>query len=90
MFILLFIIFSELTPQLIDQVKQEIRKNLSVRHVPSVIMQISDVPYTLTGKKIEMAIKKILNKEPFVIQRESLRNPEAIDLFEDLIKQGKL
>lgn len=72
------------------QVRAEIRNKLSARHVPSLIMPIGDIPYTLTGKKIEMAIKRILNKEPFVIQRESLRNPEAIDLFQDLMAQGKL
>ena len=47
---------------------------------------VTDLPYTLSGKKLEIPIRKILQGEPFdtVISVDSLRNPEALDYFKNL------
>ncbi|KAL3899981.1 MAG: hypothetical protein SGCHY_001660 [Lobulomycetales sp.] len=45
---------------LVKRIKVEIRRLLSPRHVPAVILEIADIPYTLTGKKVEVAVKRIL------------------------------
>eukprot|EP00794_Sanderia_malayensis_P014109 gene14109-15583_t len=46
--------------ELVKQVKTKIRESLSARHVPEVIRPINDIPYTTSGKKVEVAVKKIL------------------------------
>ena len=59
------------------------RSQLSARHVPSLILPISDIPYTLNGKKVEVAVKKILaGKE--VGNKGALANPESLDLFTNI------
>ena len=51
--------------------------------MPSLILPISDIPYTLNGKKVEVAVKKILaGKE--VSNKGSLANPESLDLFTNI------
>ncbi|KAL5265159.1 hypothetical protein ACHWQZ_G006042 [Mnemiopsis leidyi] len=73
----------KLTEELIKEVKLSIRSRLSARHVPSVIMEIADIPYTINGKKVEVAIKKIVSGEK-VGASGALRNPEALDLYRDI------
>ena len=68
---------------LIDKIKQTIRKNCSPRHVPSIIMQIKDIPYTISGKKVEVAVKKIIDGED-VTNRDALANPDSLDLYKDI------
>ena len=51
-----------------------IRENLSARHVPEKILKIDDIPYTASGKKVEVAVKRILNGQD-VQQRGALVNP---------------
>ncbi len=65
---------------LINAIKARIRELLSPRHVPALILPISDIPYTLTGKKVEVAVKKIINGQP-VKSTTSLANPESLDLY---------
>lgn len=65
---------------LIGKIKSSIRSNCSPRHVPAIIKQVSDVPYTLNGKKVEVAVKKIIHGED-VLNRDALRNPESLDQF---------
>ncbi|MFQ6677156.1 MAG: acetoacetate--CoA ligase [Fidelibacterota bacterium] len=74
----------ELDEKLVDQIKTNIRINCSPRHVPAIIKMVEDIPYTLSGKKVELAVKKILHGEP-VINKDALANPEALDCFKDLI-----
>lgn len=57
-----------------------IRENLSARHVPEKILKIDDIPYTTSGKKVEVAVKRILNGDD-VQQRGALVNPESLDLY---------
>ncbi len=73
----------ELTPWIEDRIRQAIRTNASPRHVPAKIIPVKDIPYTLNMKKVELAVKKIINNQP-VLNRDALSNPEALDYFVDL------
>ncbi len=70
----------QLNDQLIVKIKTNIRNNCSPRHVPAIIKQVNDVPYTLNGKKVEVAVKKIIHGED-VLNRDALKNPESLDQF---------
>jgi acetoacetyl-CoA synthetase len=72
-----------LTEQLKDRIKSTIRANCSPRHVPARIVAVADIPYTLSGKKVELAVRNIVHGEP-VRNRDALRNPEALECFADL------
>ncbi|GAW92035.1 acetoacetate--CoA ligase [Calderihabitans maritimus] len=73
----------ELTDDLIRKIKTTIRENATPRHVPAKIIQVADIPYTINGKKVELAVKKIIHNEP-VLNRDALANPEALDLFKNI------
>jgi len=73
----------ELTDELISQLKSTIRKTCSPRHVPALILPIDDIPYTINGKKVEIAVKKILKGED-VLNRDALANPESLDLYKNI------
>ena len=70
-----------------DALKQRIRRELknrcSPRHVPDDIISVPAIPYTLSGKKTEMPIKRILMGAvaETVVSRDTLRDPEALDVF---------
>ncbi len=73
----------ELSEGLKAKIKQAIRDNTTPRHVPAKILAVKDIPYTLNGKKVEMAVYNVIHKEP-VLNKDALANPEALDLFKDL------
>jgi acetoacetyl-CoA synthetase len=73
----------ELTDELRETIRSAIRTNCSPRHVPARIIAVDDIPYTLSGKKVELAVRRIVHGEP-VANRDALRNPEALDCFVDL------
>ena len=73
----------ELTDALITQLKSTIRKKCSPRHVPALILPIDDIPYTINGKKVEIAVKKILKGED-ILNRDALANPESLDLYKNI------
>jgi acetoacetyl-CoA synthetase len=60
-----------------------VRNRLSARHVPSKIFQIAEVPRTLTGKKLELPIKRLLLGQPpeKLFNRDSLANPASLEWF---------
>lgn len=70
----------DFTPDLVNRIKTQIRNQLSPRHVPAFILPITDIPYTLTGKKVEVAVKKILSGEKGV-GNATLSNPESLELY---------
>lgn len=72
--------FFSLDDDLVKRIRSLIRQQLSARHVPGVILQISDIPYTASGKKVEVAVKRILNGED-IQQRGAFINPESLDLY---------
>jgi acetoacetyl-CoA synthetase len=81
--VLLFIVLKEsnkLDDKLIDQIKLNIRNNATPRHVPSAIYQVDDIPRTISGKKVEIAVTKIVNGES-VENRDALANPDSLNQF---------
>ncbi len=73
----------ELTEKLKIKIRTTIRKNTTPRHVPAKIISIPDIPYTLNMKKVELAVRKIIHNEP-VLNKDALKNPEALDYYKDL------
>ena len=73
----------ELTDKLRDKIKQTIRTNASPRHVPAKILSTPAIPYTLNMKKVELAVKKVIEGQP-VLNKDALSNPEALDYYEGL------
>ena len=73
----------ELSQDLIKSLVSTIRTRLSARHVPALILPISDIPYTVNGKKVEVAIKRILVGEE-VRNKGALANPESLKLYENI------
>jgi len=83
----LFLIMNEdeiLNDILVNQIKSSIRKNCTPRHVPSIVKSVKDIPYTISGKKVELAVKKVLHGEE-VTNKDALANPEALDCFKDIL-----
>jgi acetoacetyl-CoA synthetase len=78
----------ELRDELVATIKRRIREDCSPRHVPDEIRQIAAVPRTLSGKVLEVPVKRILTGTPpeRAASRESLANPEALDYFVELAK----
>jgi acetoacetyl-CoA synthetase len=72
-----------LSPQLIEKINRKIRADNTPRHVPDEIIEIGEVPYTISGKKTESPVKKILMGIPIekAIKKDALRNPTALDFF---------
>lgn len=85
------VLFAVLKPEtdieeLFRKIKGELKEKCSPRHVPDRIVTINDIPYTLSGKKMEIPVKKILmgmdaSKN---INPDTVRNPEAMDQFKKL------
>lgn len=73
----------EFTDELVKRIRNTIRKNCTPRHVPAKIIPITDIPYTISGKKVELAVKKIVAGHE-VLNRDALKNPEALDLYKNL------
>jgi acetoacetyl-CoA synthetase len=85
----LFVVLREgdrLDPELEDEIRRGIREQCSPRHVPNAIYEISEVPRTLSGKVLEVPVKKILTGTPpdQAASRDSLANPESLDYFVEL------
>ena len=72
-----------LDDDLINEIKTSIRANTTPRHVPSKIIQVTDIPRTISGKIVEVAVKKVVEGLP-VNNTEALANPEALDLFKNI------
>lgn len=73
---------------LIKRIKTEIRTNATPRHVPAIIIQVTDIPRTKSGKITEIAVRDIVHGRA-VKNTEALANPEALDLFKDLVELSK-
>jgi acetoacetyl-CoA synthetase len=88
----LFVVLNEgikLDDILKKKINTKIRSALSPRHVPDVIYEISEVPCTLNGKKLEVPVKKILCGIPVekAVNVDSMSNPDSIDYFVRLAKE---
>jgi acetoacetyl-CoA synthetase len=71
----------QLTEDLKNKIKKTLREKASPRHVPAIIMEVPDIPYTMNMKKVESAVTNILHGRP-VSNRDALMNPESLDFYE--------
>lgn len=73
----------ELTPSVKEQVRTALRRAYSPRHVPDEIIAVDDLPYTISGKKMELPVKNILMGKPLEtsVNTGSVRNPESLAFF---------
>ena len=84
--VILFVKLTEnikLTDELKNKIKQTIRTNASPRHVPAKIISVPAVPYTLNMKKVELAVKKVIQGQE-VLNKDALSNPEALDYYANI------
>jgi acetoacetyl-CoA synthetase len=74
---------AELDDDLVKRIRARVREDCSPRHVPNDVIAITEVPRTLSGKALEVPVKRILMGDPpeKAASRESLANPEALDWF---------
>jgi len=73
----------KLDDELRDRIRKTIRQNTTPRHVPAVIIQVADVPRTISGKIVELAVRDIIHGRT-VSNVDALANPEALELYRDL------
>jgi acetoacetyl-CoA synthetase len=65
-----------------ERIKKQIRDNTTPRHVPAVILQVPDIPRTISGKIVELAVRDAIHGRP-VKNTDALANPQALELFRD-------
>lgn len=70
---------------LIKEIRQRIRVGASPRHVPAKVIQVADIPRTKSGKITELAVRDVVHGRT-VKNREALANPDALDLFADILE----
>jgi len=68
---------------LVDRIKTQIRANTSPLHVPKVIVPVTDIPRTISGKITEIAVRDVVHGRP-VKNTDALANPAALELYRDL------
>jgi acetoacetyl-CoA synthetase len=80
-----------LDESLTRRIATQLRRDYSPRHVPDKIYQVPDIPYTLTGKKLEVPVRRILmGADPDkAANRAALRNPSSLDYFIDYAKNQR-
>ncbi len=84
--IVLFVVLRDglvLDEGLMAKIREQIRSNTTPRHVPARIIQVPDIPRTLSGKKVEIAVTRIIHGEE-VSTKDALANPKSLAYFEDL------
>jgi acetoacetyl-CoA synthetase len=83
------VLFVRLKPKFIldealqKKIRDVIRQNTTPRHVPAKIIQVADLPRTISGKLVELAVRNVVHGKP-VNNVDALANPEALDYFRDL------
>jgi acetoacetyl-CoA synthetase len=83
------VLFVRLRPGLVlddalrERIRRRIREHASPHHVPKRIVQVSDIPRTISGKITELAVREVIHGRA-VTNAEALANPAALALFRDL------
>jgi acetoacetyl-CoA synthetase len=72
-----------LTDEVRKRLSRRLREDCSPRHVPDQTYEVGEIPYTLTGKKMEVPVRKILMGWPIdkAVSRDAMTNPDSIDYF---------
>ncbi len=73
----------ELSTSMKEEIRIRIKQNSSPKHVPSKIIAVEEIPYTVSGKKVELAVKKIVEGEK-VENKDALQNPLALKYFKNI------
>ncbi|MBN8432232.1 acetoacetate--CoA ligase [Microbulbifer salipaludis] len=84
--VVLFVVLREgltLDDELTQKIRTTIRANTTPRHVPAKVIQVADIPRTISGKIVELAVRNVVHGKP-VKNQEALANPQALKLFENL------
>jgi acetoacetyl-CoA synthetase len=68
---------------LCDEIRRVIRANTTPRHVPAKIIEVADIPRTLSGKIVELAVRNVIHGRP-VKNTDALANPQALELYRNL------
>ena len=74
---------SMLDEPLREKIRDTIRANTTPRHVPARIVQVPDMPRTINGKLVELAVREVVHGRP-VKNIDALANPQALEFFKDL------
>jgi acetoacetyl-CoA synthetase len=66
-----------------QRIRTQLRREYSPRHVPDDIIQVPGIPQTVTGKKLEVPIRRILSGTPVeaAVDRQAMANPEVLEAF---------
>jgi len=75
-----------LTEELKNKIRKTLREKASPRHIPALVMEMPDAPYTLNMKKVESAVTNIIHGRP-VLNRDALMNPQVLDYFEKILPE---
>ena len=81
--VILFVLLNagvKLNIGLVEKIKTVLKTKATPRHVPAEIFQVKEIPRTISGKKVEIAVSKILNGEE-VDNKDALANPKSLDQF---------
>lgn len=80
---------AEMNDVLAGKIKTVLRSTYSPRHVPDAIVVVPDIPYTISGKKMETPVKKIFQKRPLdkAYNPDSMRNPQSMKFFIDMAEK---
>ena len=70
--------------RLAERVRKAVRSATTPRHVPAKILEVADIPYTISGKKVELAVRNILHGRE-VKNRDALANPDALDQYASIL-----
>ena len=84
--VVLFVVLRQgvkLDEELESSIRRSIRDNTTPRHVPARIIQVTDIPRTISGKIVELAVRNVVHGRP-VKNTDALANPEALELYRDL------
>ena len=66
---------------LVKKIRSEIRAGCTPRHVPAHVHAVPDIPYTISGKKVELAVRCVVLGEEVKNKDFALKNPEALDFY---------
>jgi len=75
-----------LSDELKHKIEWTLRENASPRHVPALILETPDIPYTLNMKRVESAVTNIVNGRT-VSNQDALIKPGALDYYEQILPQ---
>jgi acetoacetyl-CoA synthetase len=70
-----------------DKIRKQIKDNTSPLHVPKKILEVSDIPRTISGKISELAVRDVVHGRP-VTNTEALANPESLEIYRSMFPSG--